>query len=122
MPSTPEQLLREKCKKFEVYAQEDRWDDLVSTCYAPDASLTHFAAPDTLIRREAIKGFFANCSGYSLNLQFTVVKLDTTAYLVAGVGSVKPGAWCPFFERWETRDGEWFIVKDKICPAESWME
>ena len=84
--------------------------------------MSHFAAPGPIQGTKEIKAFFeANPTGYELDLQFTIVKLKQNAYLVAGVGSVNNGAWCSFVERWESFDGDWLIIEDKVCPPESWM-
>ena len=121
--STPEQLILEKIRKFEEYTKDARWDELVDTCYAASASMSHFAAPGPIQGSKSIKEFFeANPSGYKLNLQFTSVELNPDAFLIAGIGSVNDGAWCPFVERWELIDGDWLIVEDKVCAPELWME
>lgn len=135
MATNAEVLVREKSKKFVEFAQSARWEDLAKTCYAPDARLDHFASPGKVrIGRDSIRDFFASgplSGGYALDLQFTVVKMASpTACLIAGVGSVNKGPWCPFVERWELvesdsdhdDDGEWFIKEDKVYPSEAWMQ
>jgi len=120
--SIPEQQIREKLKTFEECTQDAQWDQLVNTCYAGSAKMSHFAAPGLIQGRQAIKEFFeANPSGYKLNLQFTAVKMNENAYLIAGVGRVNDGAWCPFVERWELIEGKWLIVEDKVFTPKPWM-
>lgn len=124
--SHPECLIRQKNQKFVELVKNAQWHELVTTCYALNAKLVHFAIPDRIFcGREEIEQSFvqgAMASGYTLSLEFTTVKISDTAYLVAGVGCVNHGIWCPFVERWELIDQEWFIVQDKVYPPESWME
>jgi hypothetical protein len=124
MPS-PEEKIRVKTKLFQECAAQARWDDLVTCCYTRDANLAHFLTPETLEERDSILKFFkSNEEGYDLDLRYTVTSLksDPSARLVSGVGRVNAGAWCPFVERWEDRNGDWLIVKDKVYPPETWME
>ena len=49
-------------------------------CYAPDASMSHFAFPGTLNGGDSILEFFkSNPSEYTLDLQFTLVELGDAA-------------------------------------------
>ena len=124
--SHPELLIRQKNQKFTEFVKNAQWHDLVTTCYATNARLSHFAIPDKVFcGREEIEQTFVQgpmTSGYKLSLEFTTVKLGNNAYLVAGIGCVNNGQWCPFVERWELIDGEWLIVEDKVYSPESWME
>lgn len=124
--SSPEENIRVKTKLFQESAAQARWDDLVTCCYAPDANMAHFMAPEALEGRDSIVKFFkSNKEGYHLDLRYTVTTLKSgrpSACLVSGVGRVESGAWCPFVERWELLGGDWLITKDKVYPPETWME
>lgn len=122
MTST-EDAVANKIKEFQQHVANARWDDLVTSCYAPNATLSHFMAPDSLKGRGNILDFFQKTpSEYQLDLRYTVTLLNDSACLVAGIGSVDNGAWCPFVERWELSDGDWYIVNDKVYAPEDWME
>jgi len=125
----PEEIIRSKCGAFEDCCRGARWDELVRKCYYSGATLNHFAAEDgkPIRGRDAIVDFFRRASpgggGYSLNLQYAIVRLNSGACLVAGVGSIDGGPWCPFAERWELAedDRDWYIVEDKVSAPETWM-
>ena len=123
--SHPEQLIRQKNQKVEEFVKNAPLRVIVTTCYAANARLGHFAIPDKVFcgRKEIEQSFVQGpmASRYMLFLQFMTVKLSNTAYLAAGLGCVNNEQWCPFVERWELIDGEWFIVEDKVYPPESWM-
>lgn len=120
-----ERDIAKKISAFQGHISQARWNDLVMSCYAPEATLSHFMAPEVLAGRNDILSFFQkNSSGYDLDLLYAITELesDPSARLVAGVGSVSKGPWCCFAERWEMIDGVWLIVQDKVYAPEVWMK
>jgi len=123
MASTKETILT-KTRALQELTAKGHWEELIEVCCTPNADLSHFASSqEPLEGSDTILEFFkSNSSGYSLNLQYTVVELGATACLISGVGSVNNGAWCPFVERWARIGKDWFIVEDKVYEPESWMK
>lgn len=121
----PEKAITEKIKSFQQLIANAEWEKVVA-CYAPNATLSHFMAPEALTGRDSILTFFTkNSEGYALDLSYTITQLgtsDPSAWLVDGVGSVDEGPWCCFVERWEMMDGDWLMVEDKVYAPEAWMK
>lgn len=120
----PERAIAEKIKTFQELIANAEWEKVVRSCYAPSATLSHFMAPEALTGRDSILEFFNKTSeGYSLDLAYTITQLgSSSAWLVAGVGSVDKGPWCCFAERWKSIDGDWLMTNDKVYAPEVWMK
>ena len=124
-----ERAIADKVRMFQEHVGKGRWEELVNSCYASHATLSHFTAPEQAFSdKESILAFFRRSpTGYNLDLRYAITQLvesssSSTAWLVAGVGSVDQGPWCCFAERWEMINGDFLIVEDKVYAPESWMK
>jgi len=123
-----EKAVAAKVRIFQEHAEKGQWEELVKSCYASSAHLSHFTAPEACFSgKESILAFFRRSpTGYKLDLRYAITQLESSsssaAWLVAGVGSVDQGPWCCFAERWEMINGDFLIVEDKVYAPESWMK